>query len=306
MAKDISRESAGVILDKELSSEIISNAIEDSAFMQLAERMGVTGNGKKFQTITGDPEPEWRGETEPATVGKFDFGKKEIEPYGMDLIVPFSNEFLRDKKGLYEECVKRIPKLFGRKFDKTVMGKTAPGENFDVLGGSTAVSLTPASGKTLYDVFVGVDETISTAGGIMDGIALAPQGRSKVLAAVDGNGHPLFTQGVGASTIDNILGAKVSTKKGVYVPGKAASGSGDTATPAVPATLGLAGDFENCAWGCIENIEGSISKEASITYKDGSDTVTINLWQDGMFAIKFTFYLAFMVRDAATFTRLTA
>ena len=58
MAIDTSRESANVILDPEISSEIISKAIEESAFMQLAPRITIPGSGKKYQTITGDPEPE--------------------------------------------------------------------------------------------------------------------------------------------------------------------------------------------------------------------------------------------------------
>ena len=124
MTEDISRKSTNVVLDPEISSEIISKAIEESAFMQLADRMTIAGNGKKYQTIEGDPVPEWVGETDPAPVGKFSFGKKVIEPYKMELIVPFSNEFKRDKKGLYDECVKRLPKLFGRLI--TSQNATAP------------------------------------------------------------------------------------------------------------------------------------------------------------------------------------
>ena len=41
--------------------------------MQLAPKMEIAGNGKKFQTIVGDPVPEWVGETEVKPVGKFDF-----------------------------------------------------------------------------------------------------------------------------------------------------------------------------------------------------------------------------------------
>ena len=305
MAEDISRKTTNVILDPDISSEIISKAIEESAFMQLAGRMTIAGNGTKYQTITGDPEPEWRGETDPAAVGKFELGEKTVEPYSMDLIVPFSNEFKRDKKALYEECVRRIPKLFGRKFDKTIMGKVKPGENFDVLGNASATSLTPASGKTLYDVFVDVDAAIGAADGIMSGIAFAPKGRSKVLAALDGDNKPLFTSGVTAGSLNDILGAKTSVKKGVYVPGTPASGSGDSAVAAVPATLGLAGDFDNCSWGCVESIKGSVSEEATISYFNGTKDVELHLWQRGMFAVKFTFELAFMVRDLATFMRLT-
>ena len=298
-AIDISRQTTNVIFDPEVSSEIITKAIDESAFMQLAPKMEIAGNGKKYQTITGDPVPEWVGETEVKPVGKFDFGTKEVEPYKMALIVPFSDEFRRDKQALYNECINRLPKLFGKKFDATVMGSTAPGQNFDVLGGVQAVSLTPAQGKTLYDQFVAVDQLIGNADGIMNGIALAPQGRSVVLGATDSTGHPLFTAGVQSGTVNPILGANVSVKKGVYV-------AGTSGNPGTPAVLGLAGDFDNCAWGAVNSIQGAISDQATLTYTDGDETVTLNLWQRNMFAVRFEIELAFMVRDANTFVRLTA
>ena len=298
-AIDISRQTTNVIFDPEVSNEIITKAIDESAIMQLAPKMEIAGNGKKYQTITGDPVPEWVGETEVKPVGKFDFGTKEVEPYKMALIVPFSDEFRRDKNALYNECINRLPKLFGKKFDATVMGSTAPGQNFDVLGGVQAVSLTPAQGNTLYDQFVAVDQLIGNAEGIMNGIALAPQGRSVVLGATDSTGHPLFTAGVQSGTVNPILGANVSVKKGVYV-------AGTSGNPGTPAVLGLAGDFDNCAWGAVNSIQGAISDQATLTYTDGNETVTLNLWQRNMFAVRFEIELAFMVRDANTFVRLTA
>jgi len=292
-AIDISRETTNVIFDKEISSEIISKAIDESAIMQLAPKMQIAGNGKKYQTITGDPVPEWVGETEAKPVGKFSFGTKEVEPYKMALIVPFSMEFRRDKNALYNECVSRLPKLFGKKFDATVMSTTAPGQNFDVLGGVQAVSLTPTGSNTMYDQFIAVDQLIGNNDGVMSGIALAPQGRSMVLGAKDGNQHPLFTAGVQSGTVNPILGANVSVKKGVYVAGS-------------PAVVGLAGDFDNCAWGAVESIQGAISDQATLSYTEGNDTITLNLWQQNMFAVRFEIELAFMVRDANTFVRLTA
>ena len=298
-AIDISRQTTNVIFDPEVSNEIITKAIDESAIMQLAPKMEIAGNGKKYQTITGDPVPEWVGETEVKPVGKFDFGTKEVEPYKMALIVPFSDEFRRDKNALYNECIKRLPKLFGKKFDATVVSTVAPGANFDVLGGVQAVSLTPAQGDTLYDQFVAVDQLIGNADGIMNGIALAPQGRSVVLGATDSTGHPLFTAGVQSGTVNPILGANVSVKKGVYV-------AGTSGNPGTPAVLGLAGDFDNCAWGAVNSIQGAISDQATLTYTDGNETVTLNLWQRNMFAVRFEIELAFMVRDANTFVRLTA
>jgi HK97 family phage major capsid protein len=293
---DHNRKTTNVIFDPDISNEIITKAIDESAFMQLAQSMQIAGNGKKYQTITGDPEPEWVGETEAKPVGKFTFGTKTVEPYKMAIIVPFSDEFKRDKNALYNECVGRLPKLFGPKIDKTIMGTTPPGQNFDVLGNTQTVSLTPASGKTLYDQFIAVDALIGANNYIMNGIALAPQGRSVVLSAVDADKHPLFTAGVQSGTINPILGANVSVKRGVYVA------AGDS----TPAVLGLAGDFTKCSYGIVQRITGAVSEEATITYIENGETQMLPLWQHNMFAIRFEMEIAFMVRDETAFVRLTA
>ena len=296
--QDISRHSTNVIFDPEVSSEIISKAIDSSAIMQLAERMSVAPSGTQYQTITGDPEPQWVAETNPKPVGTFTFGKKTVMPYKMALIVPFSDEFRRDKRALYAECVRRIPKLFGKKFDTTVLGTTAPGTGFDVLGSSTKATILSDANNSVYDRFLAVDATIGAADGIMDGIALAPQGRSIVLGAKDGDGRPLFTPGVQSGQLGDILGARVSVKKGVYTPG--------TASPATPAIVGIAGDWEEAAWGTIGTLTGSISNEATLTFEDeNSQTVTLNLWQNNMFAIRFEIEYAFLVRNANAFVLLT-
>jgi hypothetical protein len=137
----------------------------------------------------------------------------------------------------------------------------------------------------------------------MNGIALAPQGRSVVLGAKDGQGYPIFTPGVQSGQLGNILGAGVSVKKGVYVAGTASSGAGDAGTPAI---VGIAGDWDEAAYGVIGTLTGSISEEATLSYTDAnSQTVTLALWQQNMFAIRFEIELALMVRDINKFVLLT-
>jgi HK97 family phage major capsid protein len=301
---DHSRKTTNVIFDPEVSNEIISKAQEQSAIMQLAQRMSIAPEGKKFQTITGDPAPEWVAETNDKPVDFFSFGTKTVIPYKMALIVPFSMEFRRDKTALYNECIRRVPALFGQKFDATAMSTTAPGTGFDVFGGATKASILPDGTNNIdvYDRFLAVDSTIGAADGIMNGIALAPQGRSVVLGAKDGQGYPIFTPGVQSGQLGNILGAAVSVKKGVYVAGTAATQS----AAGVPAVVGIAGDWDNAAYGVIGQLTGSISEEATLTYTDAnSQTVTLALWQKNMFAVRFEIELALMVRDINKFVLLT-
>lgn len=301
--QDINRNTSNVILDPEVSREIWAKATEESAFMRAARRMNIPGSGVKIQTITGEPTADWVDETNLKPVGFHTFGKKTITPYKIAIIEPFSDEFRRDKRALYDECIKRLPRAIGKKFDGTIMSATAPGSGFDVLGtGVSATSLLPDTGITEYDRFVAVDAAVAAADGIMDTIILSPQGKSIVLGAKDADGYPLFTPGVGSNTVGNILGAPVTVAKGVYVAGTAATQS----AAGVPAVVGVAGDFTDVIWGSVEGIKMSISDAATLSYTDAnSQTVTINLWQQNMFAVRFEMELAFAVRDKSQLMLLT-
>ena len=299
-AQDISRQTSNVLLPEDISKEIWAKAIEQSAFMQLANRITIPGTGTKIQTITGEPTANWVDETAAKPVSFHTFGKKTITPYKLAVIEPFSEEFRRDAKALYDECVRRLPGALSKKFDSTIMGSSAPGSGFDVLGtGVTKKTILPDTGVSVYDRFVGIDGDVSAADGIMNAIALAPQGKSIVLGAVDGVGHPLFTAGVGSNTVGNILGSSVAVAKGVYKAG--ASGS-----PGTAAVVGVAGDFTGVRWGSVEGIKMAISDQATLTYLDGSNnSVTINLWQQNMFAVRFEIEVAFAVMDKSQLFLLT-
>ena len=289
--QDISRHTSNVILDPEVSAEIWGKTIEQSAFMQLANRITIPGSGVKVQTITGEPAANWVDETNAKPVGFHTFGNKTITPYKLAVIEPFSDEFRRDKAALYAECVRRLPGALAKKFDSTIMGDTAPGSGFDVLG--TGVSSVAIGGSDVYGAFVAVDAAVSEADGILNAIALAPQGKSLVLAATDQVGHPLFTPGVGSNTVGSILGANVAIAKGVYVSG-------------TPAVVGVAGDFSGLRWGSVEGIQMAISDQATLTYTDSNaQTVTLNLWQRNMFAVKFEIEVAFACMDKNQIKLLT-
>lgn len=293
---DISRQTSNVALPADVAQEIWAKAVDTSAFMQLARRINIPGTGTTVQTITGEPTANWVAETNAKPLSAHTFGKKAITPYKLAVIEAFSMEFMRDKRGLYDECVRRLPAALSKKFDSTIMSATAPGSGFDVLGtGVSAVSLLPDTGVTVYDRFVAADAAISAADGIMNAIALAPQGKSIVIAATDQTGRPLFTPGVQSGTVGNILGADVAIAKGVYKAGSAG-------TPGTPATVGVAGDFSGVVWGSVEGVQMAVSDQASLV--DGSGN-TIHLWQDNMLAIRFEIEVAFAVMDKSQLVLLT-
>lgn len=282
---DVNRTTAGVRLDPEQAAEVWSGVNDVSAVLQLAQRVDLPGAGVSVDIITGDPEAEWVSETNEKPVDRPTIGSKLMTPYTAAVIVPFSNQFRRDKARLYQEIVRKLPQALGRKLDSTVFGGTAPGSNFDTLTGAAAVGI---AGNT-YKGLIAADQAVAAGGGALNGWALSPQARGLLLGAVDNQGRPLFINNIQTDgAVPALLGAPVYQTKAVYKAG-------------TPNQLGYAGDWTSAHVGIVEDISLSISDQATIT--DGG--TTINLWQRNMFAVRAEFEVGFRVRDIAQFVKLT-
>ena len=225
---DISRSTAGITLTPEQSQEIWSAVDTTSAVMQLAQRVDLPGSGVSVDIITGEPEAEWVAETDEKPISRPTLGSKLMTPYTAAVIVPFSNQFRRDKARLYAEIVRKLPQALARKFDSTVFGLAAgaPGSNFDTLGGATQVGI---SGDT-YAGLVAADQAVATGGGLLNGWALSPQARGLLLGATDADGRPLFINNAQTDgAVPALLGAPVYQTKGVYAADIDGAGAGTAA-----------------------------------------------------------------------------
>ena len=290
---DVNRTTAGITLTPEQSAEIWSAAEYSSAALQLSQRVDLPGSGLSVDIITGEPEAEWVGETNEKPVDRPTFSSKLMTPYTMAVIVPFSNQFRRDKARLYAEVVRKLPQALAKKLDKTIFGgAAAPGSNFDTLAGAATVGI---AGKT-YKGLIAADQAIATGGGTLNGWALSPQARGLLLGAEDTTGRPLFINNVQTDgAVPALLGAPVYNTQGVFLTDY------NGATAGTDNQLGFAGDWSSAHIGVVEDIQLDISTQATIN--DGG--TQINLWQRNMFAVRAEFEVGFRVRDIAHFVRLS-
>ena len=273
-----------ITLPPEVSAEILAKTQDASAIMSLARQIALPGRGVTIPVITGDPQAAWVGETEAKAVANPSLETKIMEPYKLAVIVPFSNEFRRDAAALYDELVRRLPLALAQKFDATVVGAVqAPGSNFDTFASATAQNIT---NPNTYSSLVAADADIATNGGIMNGIALSPQGKSVLLGAVDGDSRPLFINNVSEGAVPMVLGAKTVLNKGVY------DGTNHV--------VGIAGDWSQAMYGTVEGVVIDYSSDATLT----SGNTTINLFQQNMFAVRAEIEIGFRA-DTSCFNRLT-
>lgn len=264
-----------ITLPADVSQEILQKTQSASAVMALAQQIPLPGRGLNIPVITSDPTAAWVGETEAKPVSNPSLGTKIMTAYKLAVIMPFSNEFRRDARALYDALVARLPGALAKKFDETVIGAAnAPGDNWDNFASCTAQSIVAGVSHTAYDGLVAAFADIADHGGALNGFALSPTAEGLLLAATDGQGRPLFVNSAADGAIPRILSAPVVSSRGMYK-------SGTAGTNGTPALVGVAGDWTQAMYGTVEGVQISISDQATLV----SGTTQINLWQNNMFAV---------------------
>lgn len=299
----ISTNRSNITLPTDISNEIIAKTTESSAVMRLARQIQLPGRGLSIPMVTSDPEAGWVAETAAKPVSNPGLSTKTMTPYKLAVIVPFSDEFARDARALYDALVERLPDALGKKFDQTVFSGSAPGSGFDVLTACTAQSIdVNASGEGgFYSALVGADIDIASGGYDLNGFAFSPQARGEMLSALDKDGRPIFINNVAEGAVPRLIGQPVLYSKGLYKAGNAASGtSGQSGyVAAVPDLLGVAGDWTKALYGTVEGVKIDISNQATLTISD----TAVNLWEHNMFAVKAEIEVGF-VADTSAFNRI--
>lgn len=280
---------SNISLPTEVSAEIIQKTQEQSAIMSLARQIALPGRGLTIPVISGDPEAAWVDETDPKPVSNPSLSTKVMQAYKLAVIVPFSDEFARDAAALYDALISRLPGALALKFDSTVFHGTAPGSNFDTFASVTAQSIS-GSGNSVYGALVAADADIATAGGILNGFAMSPQGKGELLAATDTTERPLFINSVAEGAVPMILGAPVKYTKGAYK-------AGDSNNPDV---LGFAGDWTQAMYGTVEGVKIDMSNQATLTISNSQ----VNLWERNMFAVRAEIEVGFRA-DTNCFNKIT-
>lgn len=293
----ISTNRTNITLPADVSQEILQKTQGASAVMSLAQQIQLPGRGVQIPVITSDPSASWVGETAEKPVSNPGLSTKLMQAYKLAVIMPFSNEFRRDARALYDALVSRLPGALANKFDQTVVGAVgAPGGNFDTFSGCTAQSLVADTNYTAYDGLVAAYADIADHSGALNGFAISPAGAGLLLKATDGQGRPLFINSAADGAIPRILSAPVVQSRGVYKAGSAAAAS----SAAVPAIVGIAGDWTQAMYGTVEGVQISISDQATLT----NGTTQINLWQSNMFAVLAEIEIGFRA-DTNCFNLLT-
>lgn len=140
---------------------------------------------------------------------------------------------------------------------------------------------------------VAADAAIAEQNAVLNGYCISPKMKSLLLTSVDGNKRPLFVNSTAQGGVPVVLGNPTYLSKSAYLPGAAG----------VPETLGVAGDWTSARYGIVQGMTASVSTESTLTI--AGEDAPVNLWQRGMFAIKFDIEIGFRFKYKEDFVLLT-
>lgn len=276
---------SSIALPARVSEKIIANALEESAVLRLVDnKIRIKHAGEAIPVIAGDPTAYVVGEGQVKTNSDSSLATVTMKPKTFAVIEAFSNQFRDDNEALYQELVARLPRVIAQKFDDEVFHGTTSA-NFHTLGAVSTVSLSAAN-TTTWDQIIACRSAVEGANGELTAWAMANQGITALLGAVDGNSRPLFVQDTAIGGIGAIAGSPVVKAKAAYKAGASSN----------PGIIGYAGDWSNAVVGIARDVNIAISDEATLTVTGG----TLNLFESNMFAVRCEFTLGFITGFASS------
>lgn len=280
-------------IPSEQGSYIVKNVIDNSIIMQLAKYEPMTKPVKKFGYFAEGPGAYWVGEAEKIKTSKPKWLSIQMEAKKLGVILPVSKEFLKYSVTDFFEAIKpHIAEAFYKKFDAAaIFGTDTPyGAGISIFErAETAENLVTLGTESVYDDINAAIALVEESDSEAQAFATTRSFNKDLRGARDAQGNLIFNdarQGVTAS----VLGMPV-----VY---------GQKATWDKTKAVALTGDFDNAAYGVLQNIEYAISTDAQLSTITNEDGTPVNLFEQDMFALRATMHIGFMTMKEDAFAAI--
>lgn len=284
------RTDVAALIPEDVSTEIIQNAVQRSAVMQLARRLpNMSTAQRRMPVLTGLVSAYFvNGDTGLKQTTQAAWGNKYINAEELAVIVPIPEAVLDDTSyDVWGEIRPRIEEAFGAKFDEAVLfgGTGTPDDWPDpILTGATSASqtVTLGTGDDLYEDIMGVGGVIAKVeedGYMVSGHVAALSMRAKLRGlreqVYDGTnmlniGRPLFQSSMQDKARYDLDGSPV------YFPRNGAFDASQA--------LMFSGDWDQLVWSVRTDITYKILTESVI--QDAAGNILYNLAQQDMVALR--------------------
>ena len=281
-------------IPKEQGTLVLKEFMQKSAVTQLAKYEKMTKPEKEFTYLASGPGAYWVGEGERIQTDKATWLNAKMITKKLGVIIPVTKEFLKYTVSDFFTMIRpAVSEAFAIKFDQAALfGIASPfGTGVSVYERATAASNTLAieSLGNLYDELNGLLALVEENDKDVNGFTTTKRFRQRLRGAKDQNGLPISNDATAGAT-SQALGMPIG-----YVDSK----SWDYTK-----ALLMAADWDMARYGILQEMEYTISKDATLTTVQDADGHMINLFERDMVALRVTQQVGFMTLNDESFAIL--
>ena len=281
-------------IPKEQGTLVLKKLIKKSAVTQLAKYEKMTKPEKEFTYLASGPGAYWVGEGERIQTDKATWLNAKMITKKLGVIIPVTKEFLKYTVSDFFTMIRpAVSEAFAIKFDQAALfGIASPfGTGVSVYERATAASNTLAieSLGNLYDELNGLLALVEENDKDVNGFTTTKRFRQRLRGAKDQNGLPIFNDATAGAT-SQALGMPIG-----YVDSKSWN---------YAKALLMAADWDMARYGILQEMEYTISKDATLTTVQDADGHMINLFERDMVALRETQQVGFMTLNDESFAIL--
>lgn len=282
MASEISRQNVEALVRKQITSEIIQGAINESAVLKYFRRLpNMTSNQVQMPVLDNLPVAYWQtSDTAMKRTSTMAWKNKYINAEELAVIVPISENVVNDASvDLWAEIRPRLFEAMGKKIDEAIlMGRDKPqGFRLGLVDSAINAGATVTSTNDLYQdinsAMSFVEESDFDPTAVLGPVAL----KSAFRMLVDSTGQPII-----GTEIDSI--PKFFVKNGGWDKTKAKM---------------LVGDFSQAVYAIRQDITFDVFREGSI-YDPVTKELLYALMQQDMLAIRAVIRIGWEVPNPIT------
>ena len=269
-------------IPKKHATLMIQEIMQNSKVMQLGKYEAMDGLEKKFDVFVRGGGAYWVDETQKIPTTKSEWKTVEMRAKKLAVILPVSDEYLKWGMSNFFEFMKpKIAEAFYKKFDEAVLlGKNNPFKQS--LARSIATAGTNITGSIDYDTILDLEDKLYDNNIEPNAFVSKVQNHSALRKAVK------TENGVATSLYDRVNG----TIDGITTV--------NLKSDAMPKGSLIAGDFNYLYYGIPAGLEYSVSDQAQLSTLTNEDGTPINLFEQGMKALRVTMHVAaLVVKDEA-------
>ena len=281
-------------IPKEQGTLVLKEFMQKSAVTQLAKYEKMTKPEKEFTYLASGPGAYWVGEGERIQTDKATWLNAKMITKKLGVIIPVTKEFLKYTVSDFFTMIRpAVSEAFAIKFDQAALfGIASPfGTGVSVYERATAASNTLAieSLGNLYDELNGLLALVEENDKDVNGFTTTKRFRQRLRGAKDQNGLPIFNDATAGAT-SQALGMPIG-----YVDSKSWN---------YAKALLMAADWDMARYGILQEMEYTISKDATLTTVQDADGHMINLFERDMVALRETQQVGFMTLNDESFAIL--